>query len=197
MIEAIIFDLNGVLILSPLLSDLIKERYNISSEKFLPALAEIMKIARTPGIKNSYELWKPYLKQWKINLNQEEFFHFWFLSEKINLELLKYLEQLHRRGIKLFLLSNNFRERTVYYREHFPEIFKLFTKSYFSCETGYIKPDIEAYKKILNENNLDGRDCLYFDDSERNLDVAATLRIKGHKYVSVTETKKIVNSFLN
>ena len=194
-IKAIILDLNGVLIQSPLLSDLIKEKYNLPPEKFLPALAEIMKIARSPGTKNSYLLWKPYLEKWNIKLTQEEFFNFWFSCEKINQDLLKYLKQLDHKNIQLFILSNNFRERTVHYRTHFAEIFRLIKKSYFSWETGFIKPDIEAYKKILDENDLDGKECIYFDDSQKNLDVAATLRIKSFKYISVAETKRTIEQF--
>lgn len=197
MIKAVIFDLNGVLIQSPLFSDIINQKFHVPSEEFLPALKEIMAITRKPFSKESYDLWQPYLKRWHIKLKKEQFFEFWFSSEHINVALFNYIKQLTKEGLKIFLLSNNFRERTLYYRENFPKLFQTITKSYFSWETGYIKPDIEAYKKILHENNLDGRDCLYFDDSQQNINVAVILGIKGYKYVSVQETKRIIEKNLN
>ena len=61
MIKAIIFDLNGIFIQSPKLSDRFAKDFGISSEVFLPKLSEIMNKVRQPSAGSSFIYWEPVL----------------------------------------------------------------------------------------------------------------------------------------
>jgi phosphoserine phosphatase len=108
MIKAIIFDLNGIFIQSPKLSDRFHDKFGVSIEEFLPVLKEIMAIVRKPNAGHAFNYWKSYLERWGVNLTKEQFFDFWFSAEKENTELVKTAKQIKKKGIKIFILSNNF-----------------------------------------------------------------------------------------
>ncbi len=196
MIKAIIFDLNGVFLQAEYLTKRVEKKYGIPGEKLLPILKEVMAIARKPGIEDSFALWRPKLKKIGFNIDREEFFNFWFSGEKLVPKLIDYTKKLKERGLKVFILSNNFKERTKYYRKNFPEIFSSVDKVYFSWETGFVKPDPKAYLNILREQRLRPEECLYFDDSEENIKSAQKLGIRAIKYISFLETKKIIETYL-
>jgi putative hydrolase of the HAD superfamily len=103
-----------------------------------------------------------------------------------------YAKNLKEKGLKVFVLSNNFKERTTYYRQNFPEIFKDLNNAYFSWETGFVKPNPEAFQKILNDNGLIASECLYFDDSGKNIEVAKELGIHSEIYDGFDATKNII-----
>ena len=197
MIEAIIFYLNGIFLKGRYLSDLMQEKYGTSGQEFLPALERIMDKVRRPGAPKIYSLWSPYFQKWGLNLSEGEFFDFWFKSEKLDRLVLDYVNILKDRGLKIFILSNNFRERTSYYRQNCPEIFKNIDKAYFSWETGFIKPNELAFRNILEENGLDPEECIYFDDSQKNVDVANSVGIHAIKYENLEKTKRIIENMLN
>jgi len=54
-----------------------------------------------------------------------------------------------------------------------------------------VKPDPEAFKKILSDNNLRGKECLYFDDSAANITTAARVGIQA---ISFTTSEELINS---
>jgi len=191
--KAIIFDLNGVFIQSPPLSKRIETDYGISSEIFLPVLSNIMDIVRKPGAPNMYSLWKPHLDEWDIPLSETEFLNYWFSEEKENKDMVEYANFLKKKGWIIFILSNNFKERTYYYDNHFPFLRNTFEKVYCSWQTGHIKPDEKCFTQILDTFNLDSKNCYYFDDSEKNVNVADKLGIHAHRYESLNATKKILD----
>lgn len=192
MIKAIIFDLNGVFIQSPKLSDRFYDKFGVQPEIFMPALKVIMDAVRQPKAKNAFSYWKPYLEKWNVNLSEEEFFNFWFSAEKENLEMIELAKKLKEEGIKIFVLSNNFIERANYYKDNFLFLKEVINKVYYSWQTGFIKPDIRAYQNILNENNLAPRDCVYFDDKEENINIAESLGIKRFIFKNAEDTNNIV-----
>ncbi|HOX40674.1 MAG TPA: HAD family phosphatase [bacterium] len=192
MIKAIIFDLNGVFVQSTKLSDRFAADFGVSPDKFLPALKEIMAEVRLPGARDCYSYWQPYLQEWGINMNREAFYNYWFSAEKEIPELIEYAQELKRKGMKLLVLSNNFAERTEYYREHFPWLNEIFDGAYFSWETGFVKSEVGAYENILKENDLKGDECLYFDDSEENIELARSLGIEAYLYSGLIEVKRMV-----
>ena len=160
--KAVIFDLNGVFIESEYLSTRVKDKFGVPEDKFLAALQEVMPAVRKPGVEDSFEVWKPHLEKLGVQISREDFFNFWFSGENLVPELLEYAKELRKRGIKVFILSNNFKERAEYYRSNFPEIFANVDEAYFSWETGFVKPDRRAFQNILDQHELKPEECVYF-----------------------------------
>lgn len=194
MIKAVIFDLNGIFIQSPRLSDRFREKFGIPTEEFLPVLKEIMAKVRKPGAGPSFVYWKPYLEKWGINLTREKFFDFWFGAEKAIPELIEMARQMKAKGFKLFILSDNFMERAAYYGKNFPFL-NIFDKVYYSWQTGFVKPDPEAFKNLLSENNLKPEECIYFDDSAENIEAADSLGIKAFLFEGTERVKSMLTEY--
>lgn len=192
MYKAVIFDFNGVFLQSEPLSKRFEEKFGISKDLFLPTLKEIMSVVRKPNAPAAFSLWKPYFEEWQVSLSEKEFFDFWFSGEHLVSELVEYAQELKDWGVKVFILSNNFKERTEYYHQSFPEIFRSVDKAYFSYKTGFVKPSSESLQLVLSENNLKPEDCIYFDDSDDNIKIAQSLGIKSKKWTNLDEAKKSV-----
>lgn len=192
-IKAVIFDLNGVFLKSRSLSERLAERTGKSADEVFAVMKPILKEVRNPERRGD-EVWQPLLDLTGMNL--KEFFDYFFSGESVDSEMLEFARGLKSRGLKIFILSNNFRERTEYYRKKFPELFEVADKVYFSWETGLVKPDVKAYENLLEENWLDGEECVYVDDSEENLEVAGTVGIKGIKFESEEQVIKEIEEVL-
>ena len=192
MPKAIIFDLNGIFIQSPKLSNRFRDDFGVSETDFLPALKEIMDKVRQPNAGPDFTYWQPYLEKWGVKLNEKEFFDYWFGAEKANEEMITLAKDLKQQGTKLFILSNNFAERAKYYDDNFPWLKELFEKVYYSWQTSFIKPDPRCCQNILIENNLQAEECAYFDDSEKNIQTANKLGIKSYLFTNPKDTNHIL-----
>ena len=109
--------------------------------------------------------------------------------------MIAFAASLRQKGIKVFILSNNFKERAEFYGQY-PWIHEAVDKVYFSWQTGFVKPDPQAWQLVLSENNLNPEDCIYFDDQQKNLDAAEGLGIKSYVFTDEAELEKIVTSNL-
>lgn len=194
MKKAIIFDLNGVFVISPKLSERFESNFNIPLEVFMPALKEVMDKVRMPDAKDVFYYWQPYFKKWGIKFSQQEFEDYCFKAETPDDKLVKLARDLKEKGLKLFILSNNFRGRADYYAKNFSFMDEVFEKVYYSWQTGFTKPDIRAWQLILDENNLEPSDCIYFDDSEKNIEAAKSIGIEA--YIFDDDAVKLLNSFI-
>ena len=192
MIKAVIFDLNGVFLQAEYLSKRVEQKYNISGDEFWLALKQVLEATRKPNAPSFFNLLKPYLKKLNFSIPEQEFFNFWFSGEKLVNEMLEYAKELRKQRIKIFILSNNFKERTQYYRENFKEIFDAVDKTYFSWETGFVKPDKQAFLNILKEHDLKPEECIYIDDSDENIKGAKNIGIKAFKYQGLNALKRIL-----
>ncbi len=189
--KAAIFDLNGIFLQSPKLSDRFEQTFIIPASDFLPKLSEIMDKVRQPNANQAFTYWQPVLKDWNINISEQEFWDFWFKAEKVSDRMVEVGRKLRTRGIKVFILSNNFKERAEYYG-HYPWIHDAVDKVYFSWQTGFVKPDTRAWSAILEEHGLNSADCIYFDDQEKNLKAAESVGIESHMFTSEEELEKII-----
>ncbi len=135
-----------------------------------------------PGARDIYSYWQKYFTKWNVQMNEGEFVDFWFNAEKENAEMVGLARELKAKGMRLFILSNNLRERSAYYDKHFPFLKELFEKEYYSWQTGFVKPDPRCFETILTENNLKAEDCIYFDDSEKNVVAAQSFGIESYMY---------------
>jgi putative hydrolase of the HAD superfamily len=196
MIKAIIFDLNGIFLQSPKLSDRFSKDFGISTSLFLPKLSEIMEKVRKPNAEPAYKYWREVLKEWKVDITENKFWDYWFGTEVQSEKMIAFAKQLRKSGIKVIILSNNFKERANYY-DQYPWIHEAVDKVYFSWQTGFVKPDIRAWELILSENDLKGEECIYFDDQDKNLVASENAGIKAFKFINEEELEKIVNKELN
>lgn len=153
MIKAVIFDLNGIFLRSPKLSNRFEKDFNIPTEVFLSELSKIMEEVRKQNAQPAFSYWKPVFEKWNISLTEKEFWDYWFKAEITSDKMVSFSESLRKKGIKVFVLSNNFKERAEYHGRY-PWIHNAIDKVYFSWQTGFIKPDIKAWQFILTENNL-------------------------------------------
>ncbi len=195
MIKAIIFDLNGIFIQSPKLSERFEKDFGVHISEFLPKLGEIMDKVRQPNAGGSFQYWKPVLDEWNINLSEQDFWDYWFKVETVSERMVNFAKELRAKGIKVFILSNNFKERAKYYG-NYPWIHEAVDKVYFSWQTGLIKPDPQAWIQILSENNLKPDECLYFDDQEKNLKSAESIGIKSFMFSNEEKLENDVNKSL-
>lgn len=193
MIKAIIFDLNGIFVTSPKLSDRFAADFGVPIATFLPKLSEIMNKVRQPNAGPSFQYWEPVLAEWGVKLSEQQFWDYWFKTEQTSNEIVEFTTSLRNKGIKIFILSNNFKERADYY-SHYPWLRDAVDKVYFSWQTGLVKPNPEAWINVLKENNLAADECLYFDDQEKNLKAAESIGIKSFMFTTADDLKRIVEN---
>lgn len=194
MLKVVIFDLNGIFIKSPKLSDRFEKDFGVKSEVFTPKLSEIMESVRKPGAGKAFKYWEPVLKEWNVNLSEQELWDYWFKEEQPVGAMISFARELKERGVKVFILSNNFKERADYYG-HYPWIHDVVDKVYFSWQTGFVKPDPGAWGFILSENNLSPEECLYFDDKEKNVKSAESVGIKSVLFTGEEVAREAIANF--
>ena len=194
MLKAVIFDLNGIFLQSPKLSERFEKDFGVPVSEFLPRLSEIMDKVRKPGAGKAWEFWQPILQQWNITISEQKFWDYWFKAEKPSEQMIAFAEELRIRAIKVLILSNNFKERAEYYG-HYPWIVDAVDKVYYSWQTGFVKPDPKAWEFVLKENDLQPGECLYFDDQEKNLKAAESLGIKSFMFTTEQELEEIVKRY--
>lgn len=195
MLKAAIFDLNGIFLQSPKLSDRFEKDFGVPTLTFLPKLSEIMDKVRQPNAGKAFDYWQPALKAWSVNLTEQAFWDYWFGGEKQSDQMIAFAKGLRGKGIKVFILSNNFKERAEYYG-HYPWIHDAVDKVYFSWQTGFVKPDPRAWELILRENGLKPDECVYFDDQEKNLKAAESVGIKSFMFTNEAELELEVKSLM-
>ena len=90
-----------------------------------------------------------------------------------------------KKKYQLFLLSNTnsihikeFKSRLG--EEKYLEFYNLFDKVYYSHKIGVRKPHSEAFRLVLDENNLKEKEVLFIDDSPQHIEGAKELGI--HTY---------------
>ena len=88
------------------------------------------------------------------------------------------LIELHKRGIKIGLITNTFSDERDMIRAC--KLFKYFDATRISFEQGVCKPDPSMYKSIMEEFDVKPEECLYVGDGgSRELFVARDLGMKA------------------
>jgi glucose-1-phosphatase len=109
-----------------------------------------------------------------------------------NIRLLEEVKNKYRT----FLMSNTNALHLTYYSKMLYDNFgynsldELFEKAYFSHTSGMRKPDAEFFKYIINENQLKPETTLFVDDFEENIASAEALGLKTYH---ITDGKSILD----
>jgi 2-haloacid dehalogenase len=92
-------------------------------------------------------------------------------------------EELHRRDVPLYALSNWSAETFPYARTRF-DFLRRFRGIVLSGEVGLVKPDPRIFRLLLERHGFAAADSVYIDDVERNV---AAARALGFDAIRFTE----------
>lgn len=103
-----------------------------------------------------------------------------------------YISQLKDMGYHLYLLSNITRESYEYVNSTIC-IDKFFDGGVYSFQEKLLKPDKKIYELIVNRYQLNKDETIFFDDKQRNVDVACEFGIKSFVFHSIKDIENILS----
>ena len=191
MIKNIIFDIGGVIfddssqnisnILNEDASELCKKVYGKSFVDCILGNQEVSDYIESFKDDSDYEKIKYILS--KENLH---------LSYPLMKENFDYISKLKDKGYNLYILSNIARESYEYVKSTI-DIDKIFNGGVYSYQEKLIKPDKKIYELIINKYNLNKDETIFFDDKQKNVDVACESGIKGILFKTIEDIEKNLN----
>lgn len=93
------------------------------------------------------------------------------------------LERLHARGLPLYALTNFHAETLALCRARFG-FFSCFRALVVSGEEGLVKPEAAFYRRLLDRHGLEAERCLFIDDLPANIAAARNLGFRTHPFTT-------------
>jgi 2-haloacid dehalogenase len=93
------------------------------------------------------------------------------------------LEALRASGVRTFAITNFSTEKFALARARFAFL-NTFEGVVVSGEEKVLKPDPAIYRTLLERYGLAAGDCLFIDDSEKNVDGARAVGMHGHHFTN-------------
>jgi HAD superfamily hydrolase (TIGR01549 family) len=98
------------------------------------------------------------------------------------------LETLRRNEVRNFAITNFSAEKFSVVRSLFPAL-DAFDGIVVSGEEGVVKPDPAIYRLLLDRYGLAAADCLFVDDSAKNVDGARAVGMHAHRFESARQLR--------
>lgn len=149
------------------------------------------------GKKDMMDVLPAFLKKWGWKKSTQDFVDEWFdFENKLNHELLNYIQGLRDKGISCWIATNQDKHRANYFMENMgliDEVDGIFASSHL----GHMKPAKEFFLKILKKfDKLNSKQVLFWDDSEENVQAAKEVDINAEKYIALNDFKDKMESYL-
>lgn len=116
-------------------------------------------------------------KMWELT---ERFIREFRMEQEQNPPMEALLAELKQQGYRLYLMSNT-SHRFRQFSKNIPSITYM-DGIWISCESGYLKPEREAYLDFFEKMKLEPEDCFFVDDSPANIEAAMRLGMRGCVY---------------
>ena len=95
------------------------------------------------------------------------------------------LEELHRNGTPLYAITNWNGDTFRATRQRFPFL-NLFRDIVVSGDEKILKPEPAIFHLLAKRNDIRLEDCMFIDDSLKNVHGAEAVGMKGHHFTSPT-----------
>lgn len=103
------------------------------------------------------------------------------------------LEELHRRGTPLYAVTNWNGDTFRATRQRFAFL-ELFRDIVVSGDEGVLKPEPEIFHRLARRNGLDLAECLFIDDSARNVAGAQAVGMAGHHFTTPESLRRALET---
>ena len=104
-------------------------------------------------------------------------------------------EGFKKKGYSLSVLSNTNPAHINFLTKKY-DLFRPFDHNFFSHETGYLKPQREAYECVIKKLKADPSEIYFFDDTNINIKGAHAVGINAFQVTSPQEIYNIVEKQL-
>ena len=169
MIQAIVFDADGVLVKPPSwFVTRAHELYGVPKAEFMAFIHGEFKHCTTGELDLEVAL-APLLKHWKVSVSIPEFIQAWLEHENvIDPVMLEEVRALRASGMPCFVGTNQERNRANFMRLEMG--LQADTDGVFaSCDLGARKPDRAFFDRLAERLNLEPASLLLIDDSHENV----------------------------
>lgn len=106
-------------------------------------------------------------------------------------ESLAFLEELHRAGVALYVLSNMSHDTWDYLRPRH-DFWARFAGIVISAQLRLVKPDAAIYRHLLTQYALDPKQTVFFDDRPENVAGARAEGIQAHLFERAAPARALV-----
>jgi len=181
MIKAVIFDTDGMVVITDMFSVQYCKEYNVPYENILPFFKNEFQPCLV-GKADLKEQIKPYLAKWGWKKSVDEFLGYWFKAENhIDQRVMDVISKLKQSGIKCYLATNQEKYRTEYLKKQMG-FGAIFDRIFSSAEIGYKKNQSEFFSFIIKETGLKKDEIQYWDDTEKNVQGAKDFGVDARRY---------------
>lgn len=109
----------------------------------------------------------------------------------LNPAMIRFITEARGQVQQLAIISNMTHDTLAYMRQHFDWL-RLFDVLCFSCELGRNKPEREIYDICLRRLQVNAGECLFVDDSTRNVAGAQAVGMQALHYTTFAEFSRQV-----
>ncbi|MBW2988747.1 HAD family phosphatase [Candidatus Woesearchaeota archaeon] len=193
MIKAVLVDFGGVLFTrgTEIFYEKHLKKLGVTKEQFRCTFAfgsELGVAYRINDISEK-EFWERVLDKIKVDIDPKEYADRWRSCYDIKDETRQFIRELRDKGYLVLGASNNNIERAKYLEKKY-SISRDFDRIYYSFDINRIKPNIDYFEYILDDQKLSPQECLFIDDREKNLVPARKLGMKTVLFKDVKKLKK-------
>jgi len=196
MIKAILFDADGVVIKlrGKYFSQRLAEKQGLSIEDVMPFFKGDYQLCAT-GKADLREVLPKYLKEWNWTGSIDDLLEFWFEAEKdLDDEVMQIIDQQRAKGIRVGVATDNEEYRSKYLLEKVG-LSQRFNDLFISCRMGVKKSNPDFFIQVLQVTGLKPDEIQYWDDDQKNVDIATQQGIDGRLFVSAKETEVVINNY--
>jgi len=196
MIKAIICDADGMLINGDMFSLHLAQKYGISKDKMDTFFTGEFQDCLV-GKCDLRDVISKYLASWGLRKSVDDLLREWFEFEHhIDEDLVKYLNILRHKGIKVYLATNQEKHRTQYMLDKM-EFEKFFDGIFSSAYLGHKKPNREFFERVLDKmKGIQVNEVLFWDDQQKNIDGAKAFGFNAELYVGFSKFKTSIERYL-
>lgn len=149
------------------------------------------------GQKEIESVLAPRLKEWAIDLSVGDVLADWYQSQSmVNREVIDLIQKLRLKGHDCYLVSDNEAGRADYILNKMGFV-DYFDGYYFSYELGKNKENPHFFIYVLEVIGAHNpANVRYYDDDQKNVDIAKMLMIDARLFTDVTSFQESVTEFL-
>lgn len=185
MLFTMLFDVDGVLVVSEPFSVTLAREYGITTEMTAAFFRDGSFQQCLVGKADLKAEIASHLPQWGWRGSVEEFVSLWFTtSQRVDEALLSAIQHLRREGTRCYLATNQERYRTEHLLTQ-TALAEQFDGCFSSCELGYMKDQPAFFEAVLRAlPGTQASDILFWDDFLPNVETARTVGLHAELYTT-------------